>query len=365
MSVLFSSVPVVKTTLRAVTHPRQNFSTNMSKRRISDQQKRRIDRIHTQRRQRAQVTGEQNISDNPGSEQTGRVITQFGKTLIVENNNGELIHCTIRQNLGAVVSGDFIVWQASKENTGADYGVVVAVEPRTSLLQKPGFGGKLKPMAANINQIVIVTSVLPEPNPYLIDRYLVAAENLPATPIILINKIDLLNDANKNNIAQLKHLYTNLGYRVISASFVIDHGFDELLQALQNQTSIFVGLSGVGKSSLIKHLLPDMEIRIGELSSASGEGTHTTTHSTLYHLEQGGDLIDSPGVRDFGLWNMTAQDILHGFKEIRPLAAQCRFSDCSHENEPGCALKHAIAEGKVAQQRFDNYKKIMREYATA
>lgn len=332
----------------------------MSKRRISEQQKRRIELIHNQRRQRAQDTSSLHTSDNLGPEQPGRVITQFGKTLIVENSNGELIHCSIRQNLGAVVCGDFIVWQPSRENSG----VVVAVEARTSLLQKPGFGGKLKPMAANINQIVIVTSVVPEPNPYLIDRYLVAAENLPATPIILINKIDLLNDDNKNTIEELKILYSNLGYHVINASFVIDRGFSQLLQSLQNQTSIFVGLSGVGKSSLIKHLLPDMDIRIGELSAASGEGTHTTTHSTLYHLPQGGDLIDSPGVRDFGLWNMSAQDILQGFREIKSLAAQCRFSDCAHENEPDCALLRAVEQGKINKQRFANYKKMLAEYAS-
>ena len=332
----------------------------MSKRRISDQQKRRIEAIHTGRRQRSQNDPTQNVTDNLGPEQPGRVITQFGKTLIIEAKDGKLTHCNVRQNLGAVVSGDFIVWQASKENSG----VVVAVEQRASLLQKPGFGGKLKPMAANINQIVIVTSVVPEPNPYLIDRYLVAAENLPATPIILINKIDLLNDGNKNAIEELKTLYSNIGYSVINASFVIDQGFKQLLQGLQNQTSIFVGLSGVGKSSLIKHLLPDMEIRIGELSAASGEGKHTTTHSTLYHLPQGGDLIDSPGVRDFGLWNMNAQDILNGFREIKPLAAHCRFSDCAHENEPDCALLEAVEEGKISAQRFANFKKILAEYAS-
>lgn len=332
----------------------------MSKRRISDQQKRRIEVIHTGRRQRAQNDPTQNATDTLGPEQPGRVITQFGKTLIIEANDGKLTHCNVRQNLGAVVSGDFIVWQASKENSG----VVVAVEQRASLLQKPGFGGKLKPMAANINQIVIVTSVVPEPNPYLIDRYLVAAENLPATPIILINKIDLLNDGNKKAIEELKTLYSNIGYSVINASFVIDQGFKQLLQGLQNQTSIFVGLSGVGKSSLIKHLLPDMEIRIGELSAASGEGKHTTTHSTLYHLPQGGDLIDSPGVRDFGLWNMNAQDILNGFREIKPLAAHCRFSDCAHENEPDCALLEAVEEAKISAQRFANFKKILAEYAS-
>lgn len=331
----------------------------MSKRRITEQQKRRIESIQNKRRQRAQDAETHTSSHSLGPEQPGRVITQFGKTLIIEDNQGKLVHCSVRQNLGSVVCGDFVVWQASKENGG----VVVAVEQRSSLLQKPGFGGKLKPMAANINQIVIVSSILPEPNSYLIDRYLVAAENLPATPIILINKIDLLDDNNKQTIEQLRQRYRDIGYRVINASFVIDHGFDELLENLRDKTSIFVGLSGVGKSAIIQHLLPDMNIRIGELSSASGEGTHTTTHSTLYHLPQGGDLIDSPGVRDFGLWNMSARDILNGFKDIKPFTDQCRFSDCSHINEPGCALLKAIEEGKVDRERFDNYMKIINEYA--
>jgi ribosome biogenesis GTPase len=331
----------------------------MSKRRITDQQKRRIESIQNKRRQRAQDADTLITSHSLGPEQPGRVITQFGKTLIIEDALGALIHCTVRQNLGAVVCGDFVVWQPSKENGG----VVVAVSNRTSLLQKPGFGGKLKPMAANINQIVIVTSIIPEPNTYLIDRYLVAAENLPATPIILINKTDLLDTRNTPAIEQLRQRYQAIGYKVISASHVTDHGFDELLAHLQNKTSIFVGLSGVGKSSIIQHLLPDMDIRIGELSSASGEGTHTTTHSTLYHLPQGGDLIDSPGVRDFGLWNMSARDILNGFRDIKPFADQCRFSDCSHSNEPGCALLKAIEENKVNRERFENYMKMISEYA--
>jgi len=334
----------------------------MAKRRISEQQKRRIENIQQKRREKANQNSKnklQQLSNNGlGSEQTGLIITNFGQSLIVKDKDNNLIRCVARQNLGAIICGDQVIWQKSQNNEG----VIVAVEPRTSLLQKPGFGGKLKPMAANIDQIVIVASVQPEPNPYLIDRYLVAAENLPATPIILINKVDLLDNNNQTAIENIEAEYTSIGYQLIKASNVIGNGFDQLMDALKNKTSIFVGLSGVGKSSLINHLMPELDIRVGELSEASGEGKHTTTSSTLYNLPCGGKLIDSPGVRDFGLWNSDAQDVLYGFKELRPFIGQCKFSNCKHENEPNCAIQQALKENKISSGRFNNYKKILQEY---
>ena len=151
---------------------------------------------------------------------------------------------------------------------------------------------------------------------------------------------------------------------MITASKVTDHGFDGLLDALKNHTSIFVGLSGVGKSSLINHLMPELNIRVGELSEASGEGTHTTTSSTLYTLPSDGVLIDSPGVRDFGLWNTSAVEIINGFVELRDYIGHCRFSNCSHIHEPDCAIQQALKDGKISQMRFNNYQKIIREYAS-
>lgn len=335
----------------------------MAKRRISDQQKRRIKNIQQKRRDKAsknqQAKTEELTSQGLSAEQSGQVITNYGQTLLIEDLQGQLYRCVARQNLGAIVCGDRVIWQASGENEG----VVVAVEERESLLQKPGFGGKLKAMAANINQLVIVSAVQPAPNRYLIDRYLVAAENLPATPIILINKIDLLDDSNRADIEQLIADYQHIGYRVVTASKVTDHGFDELLDALKTHTSIFVGLSGVGKSSVINQLMPELNIRVGELSEASGEGTHTTTSSTLYHLPCGGKLIDSPGVRDFGLWNISADDILHGFIELRPAIGHCKFSNCSHQQEPDCAIQQTLFDKKISPQRFENYQKILREYS--
>jgi len=337
----------------------------MAKRRINDQQQRRIKNIQQKRREKA-VKNLQEKTDTIsqqglGAEQSGLVITNYGQTLLVEDKDKKLHRCVARQNLGALVCGDRVIWQAALADN--NQGVIVAVEERLSLLQKPGFGGKLKPMAANIDQIVIVSAIQPEPKPYLIDRYLIAAESLPATPIILINKIDLLEYSNKKHIAQLVKSYEDIGYKVITASKITDHGFDDLLNTLKKHTSIFVGLSGVGKSSLINHLMPELNIRVGELSEASGEGTHTTTSSTLYSLPCGGILIDSPGVRDFGLWNTSADEIINGFVELRDYIGHCKFSNCSHQHEPGCAIQQALEDEKISQQRFDNYQKIIREYA--
>ncbi len=337
----------------------------MAKRRINDQQQRRIKNLQQKRREKAsenQKKKSDSLSQQGlGPEQPGLIITNYGQTLLVESEDKKLHRCVARQNLGAQVCGDKVIWQPALADN--NQGVIIAVEERKSLLQKPGFGGKLKPMAANIDQIVIVSAIQPEPKPYLIDRYLIAAENLPATPIILINKIDLLEEEEKEKIDNLINSYTKIGYNVISASSVIDHGFDELLSALKDHTSIFVGLSGVGKSSLINHLMPELNIRVGELSEASGEGTHTTTSSTLYSLPAGGVLIDSPGVRDFGLWNTSAEEILNGFIELHDYIGHCKFSNCSHTHEPGCAIQQALKDGKISQLRFNNYQKIIREYA--
>jgi len=315
-------------------------------RRLTHKQQRRIKQNQQQRLQ-------QHLdSDAPTIEAT--VITNFGKTIIAETENKELIRCHPRQNLEQIVCGDKVLVQ-KLENEDA---IVSAILDRHSLLKKPGFGGKLKPMAANIDQVVIVMAVKPVPNPYLIDRYLVATENLNAHAIIVLNKTDLTEEDTENVLSD----YRQLGYPVLLTSTKNPSSIKNLRAELNNKISIMVGLSGVGKSSLINTLLPDHDIRVGEVSAASGEGTHTTTSSILYHLPNGGDIIDSPGVRDFGLWNTSEDDVLYGFKEIRDLAGQCKFSDCKHEVEPGCVINQALNDGLITEQRFKNYKKIIQEY---
>jgi len=325
----------------------------MAKRRLTDQQKRRI--ASNKNNLSKLQNPEKNSSDNKIFH--GLVVSHHGRKLVIETDDGQQYHCKLRQNLGDIACGDSVVIQIDKK----DHGVVIAVNERKNLLEKTGFAGQAKIVAANIGQVVIVCSVEPEPNDYLIDRYLTAAENLPAEALIVINKIDLLNDKNKSVIDSIKETYQNIGYPLIETSIKKNTGLTKLKQALKNTTSILVGLSGVGKSSLVKMLLPDIEIRIGEISTVSKEGKHTTTVSSLYHLPDGGALIDSPGVRDFTPWNRDKEDIVNGFIELKPYQGYCKFSNCTHTTEPGCAITEALNKGELSQQRVNSFRKMLED----
>ena len=328
----------------------------MAKRKLSKQQKRRI---ASQQENKIQ---DDKLQLDESSTKTARVISHHGRQLYAETENFEKIKCKIRQNLGDIACGDYVLLQQALNATGESQNVVVAVKERTNLLVKTGFAGAVKPVAANIGQLVIVTALLPRPNPYLIDRYLTSAENLPAKALIVINKIDLLDDETKIIANELTKLYESIGYHVICTSIKQDIGIDELSQALSNTTSILVGLSGVGKSSLVKAILPKEEIKIGETSKSTGEGKHTTTVSALYHLKDNGIIIDSPGVRDFTPINKTQEEITHGFIDVRKFNGACKFANCSHQNEPGCAMKEAVRNGDLNPQRFNNYLRLVAEF---
>ena len=334
---------------------------NMAKRKLSKQQKRRIDS-----QQKNKIKNEL-LQDNASpldesNTQTARVISHHGRQLFAETANLERIKCKIRQNLGDIACGDYVLIQQAQDTTGEAQNVVVAVKERTNLLVKTGFAGAIKPVAANIGQLVVVTALKPKPNPYLIDRYLTAAENLPAKALVIINKIDLINFETKRIIDDLTGLYQSIGYDVISASMKQETGLEEISEALSNTTSILVGLSGVGKSSIVKAILPKEEIKIGETSEATGEGKHTTTVSAFYHLKDNGIIIDSPGVRDFTPISKSIDEISYGFKDVRQFNGGCKFTNCSHRNEPGCAMKQAVADGELDEQRFNNYLRMVDEF---
>lgn len=325
----------------------------MAKRRLTDQQKRRI------ASNKKDITQNQHAQDNKVF--NGLVVSHHGRKLVVETEDLQRYHCKLRQNLGDIACGDSVVIQIEDITSDNPHAIVVAVNERNNLLEKTGFGGQTKAVAANIGQIVIVCSVEPEPNSYLIDRYLIAIENLRADALIVLNKIDLLNEANKQAVSELESIYKDIGYRLVETSIKHNIGLDELQAALDNTTSILVGLSGVGKSSLVKMLLPETEIRIGETSETTGEGKHTTTVSSLYHLPGGGALIDSPGVRDFTPCNNNKEDIVNGFVELRHYQGYCKFKNCTHTTEPGCAINEALDNNELSQQRVNSFKKMIED----
>ena len=295
-------------------------------------------------------------SSNPTESMPGLVVANFGAKLVVEDTNGVLHRCAGRRKLGSLVCGDRVRWQAGDHQDCA----VIELEARQSELARPDKNGRKKTIAANIDQVLIMTSPGADFSTGLIDRYLITAETLGIHPLIIFNKIDLLEAAQLTEFKQQLAAYEKIGYPVILTSSKTAHGLDALMPFLFNKTSIIVGKSGVGKSSLLNQILPNAEARVGDISQATGKGTHTTTTARLYHLPGNeGDLIDSPGIREFGLWQITPQQVAQGFREFRDYAEQCRFRDCLHRSEPGCAVTEAVKQGDISAPRYASYQRIL------
>ncbi|MDX1391389.1 MAG: small ribosomal subunit biogenesis GTPase RsgA [Rheinheimera sp.] len=293
----------------------------------------------------------------------GLVLSRFGQHADVEDVAGHIVRCNMRRSVASLVTGDRVMWRRALQPTGGIDGVIDAVETRHSVLLRPDFYDGLKPVAANIDLMIIVSAILPALSLNIIDRYLVAAEITGIKPLLVINKADLLSSAETDALVQQLALYHNLGYDFLLVSAKSGQGMPQLLQQLHSGTSIFVGQSGVGKSSLMNSLMPGLEAHTQEVSANSGLGQHTTTVSRLYHLPQGGDLIDSPGIREFALWHLTAEEVTRGFIEFTPWLGRCKFRDCKHITDPGCAIVHAVELGEISRERYESYIKILASMA--
>ena len=317
---------------------------------LTRRQKWRIEKVQSEKISRANnasIKAESSIEKGT-EELQGLVITRYGQRQLVESNNGDLFQATGRQNIGISVAGDRVLFQKVE----GDEGVVTAVYPRKTELKRQD-----RLIAANIDQLWLVVAIEPHYQFELIDRYLIMAENSNLPINIIVNKIELSN--NDNQLSNDFSHYIDLGYDVHFLSVKNKTNLEKLKKSLVDRSHIFLGQSGVGKSSLINSLIPDLDLRVNEISTKSKLGKHTTTNTTIYHIPSGGDLIDSPGIREFQLDDLTEKQIVNGFREFKSLIGKCRFRNCQHINEPNCAIKKAIESGNINSSRYESYLNIL------
>ncbi len=292
-----------------------------------------------------------------GPEQPGTIISHYSTEVAVEDLHGQLFRCYFRQSCDHLVVGDHVKWQLDK----GDRGVVTGIAPRKGVLSRHGKDGHEQVMAANVDCLVTMFSAEEALSTLSVDRYLVAAELSNIKAVLVVNKIDLATEEQRDQLESIFDLYASLGYSVHFVSVSKEKGMRALKREFDDKCSIIVGQSGVGKSSLINTLLPHESIRVGEVSSGNRQGKHTTTGAHLYHIPSGGDLIDSAGIRHFNCWHTTSDEIERGFIEFAPYFGLCKFRNCQHAKEPGCALQAAVKDGKISPERLSNYHTMVAE----
>lgn len=281
----------------------------------------------------------------------GQIVAAYGKRYLVELSDGQAISCVTRGKKTDLACGDNV----DIALTDKAEGVIERLLPRTSLLYRSN-AYRSKFLAANVTQAVIVLATVPGFYEELLNRCLIAAEAAGIQVLIVLNKCDI---GEADAAMQRLQRYAELGYTVLPLSAKRD--IKPLRKQLQDHTSVLVGQSGMGKSTIVNALLPGLVLRTQEISTALDSGKHTTTAAHLYHLDPDSRLIDSPGMQEFGLHHLSTDDLEHAFVEFRPYLGQCRFNNCRHLQEPGCAVREAVSTGGIDQERLACYQTLLQE----
>jgi len=299
---------------------------------------------------------------------SGRVLAVYGLLSVVEADDGTHFRCAVRRLLRTlstdqrhvVSAGDRVLFRPAVPNAvGATTacgllpeGIIEGIEPRHSVLSRT-VRGKQHVIVANVDQMVIVASAAqPRLKPGLIDRFLISAEKGKLRPVICINKIDLVDPV---DLQPLVGVFARMGYMVLLVSAAVGTGIDQLRRELRARSSVIVGQSGVGKTSLLNAVEPGLDLRVAAVSEETEKGKHTTTAARLLRLSAGGYVVDTPGIRQFQLWDVIPAEVVGFFRDLRPFVNRCRFPDCTHRHEANCAVKDAVADGWLDARRYESY----------
>lgn len=290
----------------------------------------------------------------------GRVLGMFGLLSLVEDDETALVYqCATRRILKTlatdqrhvVAAGDRVFFRPA-ESVDPLEGVIERIEPRHGCVCR-AVRGRQQVLVANVDQLAIITSAAePRLKPNLIDRLLVAAEKGRVRPIICINKVDLVDPA---GLQPLVGVYSQMGYEVLLLSATTGMGIDRFRRMLAGRENVVAGQSGVGKSSLLNAVSPSLNLRVQTVSEENEKGRHTTTTAQLLRLDDGGYVVDTPGIRQFQLWDVIPAEVAGFYRDLRPYANLCRFPDCTHTHEDGCAVKNAVADGWLDERRYESY----------